>query len=191
QKIEPLIIAAVPNFRMMAVKIRPGNLSGSVKQIQNIYSKFAPGYPFEFQFLDESFDQLYKSEKKEEDIFSVFSILAIFISCLGLFGLASFSTAQRTKEIGIRKVLGATISEIIIMLSKQFIKLVLIANIIACPAAYFIMNSWLEDFAYRTEINFYTFLAAGLIALAIAILTISFQSIKAAIANPVESLRYE
>lgn len=191
QKIEPLVIAAVPDYRVIAVKIKPGNLPGYIKEIENIYSRFSPGYPFEYQFLDDSFNQLYTSEKKQEDIFSLFSFLAIFISCLGLFGLASFSAEQRIKEIGIRKVLGATVPEIFVLISTQFLKLVVVANVIAWPFAYFLMDKWLEDFEYRINIALWTFIIAGISALMIAVITVSYQAIKAATANPVKSLRYE
>ncbi|MGE5846477.1 MAG: ABC transporter permease, partial [Ignavibacteria bacterium] len=191
QKIEPLVIAAVPDYRVIAVKIKPANLPGYIKEIENIYSRFSPGYPFEYQFLDDSFNQLYTSEKKQEDIFSLFSFLAIFISCLGLFGLASFSAEQRIKEIGIRKVLGATVPEIFVLISTQFLKLVVVANVIAWPFAYFLMDKWLEDFEYRINIALWTFIIAGISALMIAVITVSYQAIKAATANPVKSLRYE
>jgi putative ABC transport system permease protein len=150
-----------------------------------------PAFPFEYSFLDEAFDRQYRFEKKLSQIFTYFTFLAILIACLGLFGLASFSTEKRTKEIGIRKALGASVSEIILMLSKEFTKWVLAANVIAWPIAYFAMKQWLQNFAYRTEIGFSTFILAGVLAFVIALLTVGYQSIKAARANPVEALRYE
>ena len=131
------------------------------------------------------------AEERFEKAFLGFSILAIMIACLGLFGLSSFTTEQRTKEIGVRKILGATVNNIIVMISKQFIWLVLISNLIAIPIAYYLMTKWLEDFAYRINISFWVFVLSGGIALLIAILTVGFQAIKAATANPVEALRYE
>ena len=147
--------------------------------------------PMEYSFFDEYFADAYKSEIQSEKVFSVFAFLAILIACLGLFGLATFTAEQKTKEIGIRKVLGANIKDIISMLLKEFVILVALANIIAWPAAYFIMNGWLNEFAYKTEWGPGVFILSGLVVLVIALLTVCFQAIKAAIANPVKSLRYE
>src|SRR6185437_1349721 len=146
---------------------------------------------FEFTFLDEKFDQLYKSEQQQGSLFTIFSCIAIFIACLGLFGLSAFTITQRVKEIGIRKVLGASIPQIVTELSKDFLKLVIIAAIIAFPVAWYAMSKWLLDFAFRISIGWWIFVLAGIIALIIAFATISFQSIKAALANPVKSLRSE
>jgi len=154
-------------------------------------AKFSPNYPFEYKFFNDVFDSSYKLEQKVESIFTFFALLALFIACLGLFGLASFSTIQRTKEIGIRKVVGASVSEIVSMLTKQFTKWVFIAIVIAWPISYFAMNKWLQTFAYKTNIGIVTFLIAAFAAILISFLTVSYQSIKAAIANPVKSLRYE
>ncbi|HEY6978639.1 MAG TPA: FtsX-like permease family protein, partial [Chitinophagaceae bacterium] len=142
-------------------------------------------------FLDEHFNKQYANDQLFGKVFTIFASFAIFIACLGLLGLSLFATAQRTKEIGVRKVLGASVSNIVMLLSKDFIKLVLIAFIIASPVAWYIMHTWLQDFAYRINISWWIFIAAGLLALIIALLTISFQSIKAAVANPVKSLRTE
>jgi putative ABC transport system permease protein len=147
--------------------------------------------PFDYTFLDEAFDRKYKAEEKLGKIFSYFTLLAIFIACLGLFGLAFFTAEQRTKEIGIRKALGASITGIIMLLSKEFTKWVLLANIIAWPIAYVAMNRWLQNFAYRINMGLGTFIIAALLALIIALLTVGYQAIKTARANPVESLRYE
>ena len=152
------------------------------------WAEILPQIPFDFSFLDKTFGRQYKADEKIQAIFSNFGILAIFISCLGLFGLASFTAEQRTKEIGIRKVLGASVSGIILMLSKEFTKWVLAANVIAWPLAYFTMKQWLQNFAYRTAIGFSTFIIAGLLALVIALLTVGYQAIKAARANPVGGL---
>ena len=153
--------------------------------------KFAPSYPFTYSFFDEVFERAYFTEQRMGRIFGAFAILAIFIACLGLFGLAAFAAAQRTKELGIRKVLGASDSNIFQLLSKEFIRWVLLANLIAWPIAYFAMNKWLQNFSYRINLGIVAFLLSGGIALLIAYLTVSYQSIKSARANPVDSLRYE
>ena len=147
--------------------------------------------PFEYHFLDETIDAQYQNEHRLGRLFSYFAFLAIFISCLGLFGLASFVTEQRTKEIGIRKALGASLKDIVLMLSKDFTLWVLMANLIAWPIGWYVMSRWLQNFAYRTSVAWWSFIAAGGLALAIAWLTISLQTLKSARANPVDSLRYE
>ena len=151
----------------------------------------APGMPFSYQFLDESFDNMYRAEQRIGKVAMSFAILAVFIACLGLFGLATFMAEQRTKEIGVRKVLGATVPNIVTMLSKDFVRLVLLASVIAFPVAWYAMNRWLQDFAYRIDIGWWIFILAGLIAIIIAIITVSFQAIRAALTNPVNSLRTE
>ncbi|MBN1899111.1 MAG: FtsX-like permease family protein [Spirochaetes bacterium] len=153
--------------------------------------KFSPGYPFSFSFFDEVFERAYFTEQRMGQIFEGFSILAIFIACLGLFGLTAFAAEQRTKEIGVRKVLGASDSRIFLLLSREFVRWVLLANIIAWPMAYYAMNKWLQNFAYRTHPGIVVFIASGAAALMIAYLTVSYQSIKSARANPVKSLKYE
>ena len=191
----PQIIVANPAFsglwKYFFVKVNALNVSNTIDYIRTTSKKFAPEYPFEFSFLDNDINILYESEQKLSKIISYFAFLAIFIACLGLFGLATFLTEQRTKEIGIRKVVGASIPAIITLLSKEFTRWVLLANIIAWPIAYFAMNKWLQNFAYRIGLTIWPFLLAGLAALAIALMTISWQAIKAARSNPVESLRYE
>ena len=149
------------------------------------------GTPFEFSFLDTIYDDQYRNEERTGRVFTIFTLFALFVACLGLLGLASFAAEQRTKEIGIRKVLGASVPGIILMMSREFTRWVLLANIFAWPIAYYIMYRWLRSFAYRSDIGWMVFILSGLIALIIALLTIGFQSIKAATANPVESLRYE
>ncbi len=151
----------------------------------------APNYPFEYNFFDEEFDHAYRAEQKLSDIFSMFSVVAILLACMGLLGLASFTAEQRTKEIGIRKVLGASVSGIIILLSKEFARWVLVANIIAWPIAYYAMDKWLQGFAYRTSVNSAIFLLAGFCTFTLALLTVSYQTTKAASANLVDSLKYE
>ncbi|MFC1724751.1 ABC transporter permease [candidate division KSB1 bacterium] len=179
------------NFGVLSVRINSENISNTISDIENIWKEFAPNYPFQYSFIDEQVDNLYKTEQKMALSFNYFTIIAIFIACLGLFGLASFIAEQKTKEIGIRKVLGADVSKIVTLLTKDFILLVLIANIFACPIAWYAMRKWLETFAYRIDINITFFVSAAVISLLIALGTISFQAFRAAAANPVDSLRNE
>jgi ABC-type antimicrobial peptide transport system permease subunit len=178
-------------FRYLFARVRPQNLDSTLRFIRGVWEKFESHYPFHYQFFDDDFDNLYRSERRIGMIVRYFALLAIFISCLGLFGLSAFMAERRTKEIGIRRVLGASFMEIVFLLSKEFTRCVLLANAIAWPVAYFIMNKWLENFAYRTQPKAVIFLGSALLVLAIALLTVSFQSIKAATANPADSLRYE
>jgi putative ABC transport system permease protein len=178
-----------PSF--VAVRIRPQNLPATLAFLEDKWQEFVPHHPFEYSFLDADFEALYRAEQRTGKIFGAFSALAILIACLGLFGLASFMAVQRTKEIGVRKVLGASISQVVILLSKDFTQLVLIAIAIAAPVAYFAMNRWLQNFAYRIDIGWWVFALAGGLALLIAFITVSTQALKAALANPVEALRYE
>ena len=178
-------------YQFLSIKVTTNNLSSTIKTIQSKWNQIIPNRPFDYTFLDESFDKQYRAEDRFGNLFFYFAILAIFISCLGLLGLASYSTIQRTKEIGVRKVLGASVPNIVNLLSIEFLKLVLIAFIIAAPIAWIFMSKWLFDFAYRTGLAWWMFVFAGIIAVIIAFGTISFQAIKAAIANPVKSLRTE
>jgi putative ABC transport system permease protein len=178
-------------YNRLSIKISGNNVQSAISTIQTTWQKYLPETPFDFTFLDEKFDQLYRSEQQQGALFTIFSCIAIFIACLGLFGLSAFTITQRVKEIGVRKVLGASIPQIVIELSKDFLKLVLIATVIAFPIAWYSMSKWLLDFAFRINISWWIFLIAGIIALLIAFATISFQSIKAALANPVKSLRSE
>jgi putative ABC transport system permease protein len=171
--------------------LKTDNPAALVSRIENKWKSLAVGQPFNYQFMDESFDEMYRAEQRVGNIFISFAILAIFIACLGLFGLAAFTAEQRNKEIGIRKVLGASVGNIVAMLSQDFIKLVIIAAVIAFPLAWWGMSKWLEEFAYRTKIEWWMFALAGVGALTIALLTVSFQAIRAAVANPVESLKNE
>jgi putative ABC transport system permease protein len=155
------------------------------------WTEYRANYPFDYFFIDENFDELYRSEEKLGQVFGAFALLAIFIACLGLFGLASFTAEKRTKEIGIRKVLGAPVLGIIFLLSKEFTKWVIVANAIAWPLAYLVMQKWLQNFAYRTNFGLWIFVGAAGVSLVITLLTVSFQSVKAALADPVNSLRYE
>jgi putative ABC transport system permease protein len=190
--IEPLIFFVIPgNFNILYAKIRTDTAAQTIGRIETVFKKFSPEFPFRYRFLDEAFGRLYRSEKRIGTIFQYFAFLAIFISCLGLFGLASFMAEQRTREIGIRKALGSTVGSIIVLLLKEFVKWVAIANIIAWPTAFVVMSSWLRNFAYRTSIGLDIFILSGLATLAIAVITVSYQSIKTATANPVEALRCE
>jgi ABC-type antimicrobial peptide transport system permease subunit len=179
------------SYRYIFARVRPENISLTIEGIKNVYDKFNPEFPFIYRFLDEDFAELYLTEERTGSVIKYFSVLAILVSCLGLFGLASFLAEQRTKEIGIRKVLGSSVQSIVLLLSKDFVKWVALANIIAWPVAWYMSSKWLQNYAYRTSMNVWMFLFAGILALAISLLTISYQSIKAATANPVDSLRYE
>ena len=163
----------------------------TLASIEKTFKKYSPAYPFDYSFLDEVFANEYRTETIIGRLSLIFTTIAILISCLGLFGLAAYSAAKRTKEIGVRKVLGASVSNIVALLSEDFIKLVAIAFVIAVPVAYFIMRRWLQDFTYRINISWWIFILAGIAAILIALITVSFQSIKAAMANPVKSLRTE
>ena len=151
----------------------------------------APEQPFDYSFMNEQFNNIYAAEQKTGQIIIMFALLAILIACLGLFGLVTYASEQRTKEIGIRKVLGANVGSIVSMIAKDFLRLIIIASVIAFPVAWWAMNKWLQDFAYRVNLSWWIFLAAGLLTIVIALATISFQAIKSAIANPVNSLRSE
>ena len=177
--------------RYVSVRMRTDRVTETVNFARETWKEFAPDFPFEYAFLDDEFDRLYQSEARTKTLAVLFSCLAIFISSLGMFGLASFAAEQKTKEISIRKVLGATVSGLVTFFSKAFLTRVLWANIIAWPVAYFLMQKWLEDFAYRMALNGWMFLLSGLLAMVIALLTVMYQSIKTAMANPIDSLRYE
>lgn len=177
--------------KFISIRFKTGEIGKTIKYVNSRWNEFAPGAPFDYSFLDKDYDNLYKNEKQAMTLFTVFSGLAIFIACLGLFGLVAFTTERRAKEIGIRKILGASISGILIMLIKDFTRWVLIANIIAIPAAYYLMNNWLKDFAYRIDIGAGVFVLAGVMAFVIALSTVGFQALKAATSNPAKSLRYE
>lgn len=188
--IEPMIIKYRSEWSSyVLVRTEAGKTADAIAALETSYKKFNPRYPFKYEFEDENYRQLYKNEMMVGQLANYFAVLGIFISCLGLFGLAMFIAEQRTKEIGVRKVLGASVTNIVGMLSKDFLKLVMIAAIIAFPLAWFAMNKWLQNFAYRVELSWWIFLVAGATAMFIALITVSFQAIKAAIANPVKSLR--
>jgi putative ABC transport system permease protein len=167
------------------------DLPGALQRLSQAWERVSPQFPMDTAFLDESFDRLYRSELRMGTLFGAFTILAIVIACLGLLGLASFMAERRTKEIGIRKVLGATASGIVLLLSREFVLLVLAANLLAWPAAWYAMSRWLQNYAYHAPLSVLVFVAAGLSALVIALLTVSFQAFRAAAADPVNSIRYE
>jgi putative ABC transport system permease protein len=179
------------NSGFASFKIDASRSKDLITQIESKWKSMAAGLPFSYRFLDDSFNEMYSNEQRVGKLAISFAVLAIFIACLGLFGLATYMAEQRTKEIGIRKVLGASVGNVVSMLSKDFIVLVLIASVIAFPFAWWAMHNWLQDFAYRITIGWWIFLAAGTIAFLIAFITVSSQAIKAALANPVKSLRTE
>jgi ABC-type antimicrobial peptide transport system permease subunit len=192
QEIDPLILTYYPDFyNLILIKVNSMNLESLITRIESIWDQFVSQYPFEYNFMDEDFDNLYKNEQNMGSLFQIFTALAVFISCLGLFGLATFVVERRTKEIGVRKVLGASSAGLISMLIKDFTKWVILANIIAWPLAWYFINKWLQNYAYRTDINLVPFCVAGFSAILIAIITVMFQTFKAANANPVDALKYE
>ncbi len=191
-KIEPLILVMINRqLNYVFLRIKSQDMSDTLKFLKNKWESYNPEYPFEYGFVDTLLDNMYKNEERVRTLFDYFTLMAIFISCLGLFGLSFYMIERRTKEIGIRKVLGASVPKIVVMLSRDFLKWVLIAIIIAWPAAYYFMDRWLQNFAYRTSIALETFLLSGILAIIVALLTVSYQSIKAALSNPADSLRYE
>jgi putative ABC transport system permease protein len=192
EKVTASVIQIYPEVVFaVAVKLRTADIKNTIAYINNVWGKFVPQFPLDYKFMDETYATMYKAEAKLSDLLWIFTIMAIVVGCMGLFGLAAFSAEQRTKELGIRKVLGANAFDIVGLLSKNFLVLVLIASLIAFPIAWWAMNSWLKDFPYRVDISWWVFGIAIVAALAIALLTVSFQAIKAALANPVKSLRTE
>ena len=190
-QIEPLYLYLFADYHTLAVRIKPENTALTMGLIEEKWKKFEPEHPFEYIFVDDIFDNLYKTEMQMGKIMRIFTLLAIFIGCLGLFGLVSYVTEQRTKEIGIRKVFGAAANNIVSLITKGFIIWVIIASFIACPLSYFVMDKWLQNFAYRINIGVWMFLLAGFFAFIITLLTVSYQTVKSARAKPVDSLRYE
>ena len=178
-----------PDRNIVLVRLKPGNLSKDIEGVKNAYARVAPLYPCEYTFLDEKFGELYRNDLRQQNILSIFSSLAILIACLGLFGLTSFTVAKRTREIGVRKVLGSTVQNIILLLSKELLKPVLLATLIAIPVAYAVMHNWLENFAYRTGMPWWIFVLSACTTVAIALGTVTFKATKAALANPTKSLR--
>ena len=192
QQIQPILLFNDPNrARLAGIKINTSDIKGTLAKVESVYKSTFPENIFEYQFLDQTIASFYREEEKLSHIFTVFSGIAILIGCLGLFGLISFIAMQRTKEIGIRKVNGARLVEILALLNRDFALWIAIAFVIACPAAWYIMNSWLQKFAYKVELSWWIFALSGLSAMGIALLTVSWQSWKAAAQNPVEALKYE
>ena len=193
QKIDPMVIeGAMYASNVIHVKFnKTASTSESLSKTEAIFNLYNPEYPFNYEFVDQAYAKKFDDEKRNGQLVSLFTLLTIFISCLGLFGLASYMAENRIKEIGIRKVLGASVKSITTLLSKDFLKLVLISIVLAVPVSWYFMSKWLEDFAYRITISWWTFALAGIIALTIALLTVSYQAVKAAIKNPVKSLRSE
>jgi putative ABC transport system permease protein len=191
ENISPLVLTYGKDRGSLSVRVKTGNIPALLTQIEGKWKKLSSNQQFIYSFMDQDFDATYRTEQRVGQLFLFFSTLAILIACLGLFGLAAYAAEQRNKEIGIRKVLGADVSTLVSMLTKDFIKLVVIAILIASPIAWLLMNKWLQGFAYRINIEWWILALAGFIALCIAFITISFQSIKAAIANPVKILRSE
>ncbi|OGU60101.1 MAG: hypothetical protein A2V66_10430 [Ignavibacteria bacterium RBG_13_36_8] len=190
--IEPLVLRIEPDRDLYVfVKFKSANTKEAIATVSKVYNSFNPDFPLKYTFLDQDVKQLYSSEEQTKDIFNYFTIIALIISCLGLYGLALYMAEQKTKEIGIRKVFGASIMNIVTNLSKESVLLICISNLIAWPIAYLLMNNWLQGFAYRIEINIYVFLVAGFLSFIIALATVSYQSIKVALANPVKSLKHE
>jgi len=199
QKIQPVIIWLITDdlqFRYrerlrIFVRIKSQDYRQTVDKISNVWNEFSPDDPIQFSFVDDQLNQLYQAEENLIILFGYFTFITIFIACLGLFGLAAFTAEQRTKEIGIRKVLGSSVLQIVALLSKDFTRLLIISFLIASPISYFFMNDWLQNFAYRTSIDFWIFVASGTLALLVALITVSLQTIKLATSNPVNALKYE
>jgi len=190
-KILPLLMNLADNRGSLAVRLKGGNIPAVVKQIEAKWEAMAQGVPFSYTFMDADFNKLYQAEQQTGQVFITFAAFAILIASLGLFGLVTYAAEQRTKEIGIRKVLGANVGGIVALLSRDFVKLVLIASVIAFPISWWAMNQWLQSFAYRVGISWWIFAIAGLAAVLIALVTVSLQTIRAALANPIRSLRSE
>ncbi|KAA9035471.1 FtsX-like permease family protein [Ginsengibacter hankyongi] len=197
QAIVPIVLINPPTtptqsfFNALSIKVSGHNMPAALASVQKTWQKYLPEIPYQYTFLDERYSKLYEAEQRQGTIFTIFACIAIFIACLGLFGLSAFEITQRIKEIGVRKVLGANVSSIITLLAKEFIKLILIAAVLGCAIAWYAMRHWLQDFAYRVSIHWWVFLLSTFLALIVALFTVSFQAIKAAVANPVKSLRSE
>jgi putative ABC transport system permease protein len=189
--IEPLVLLAGTSVYHLLVRTAPGDLRAALDDLEAAWGRFAAHRPFEYEFLDEEYAAVYRAEQRVGQMFTTFSLLAILVACLGLLGLAAYAVVQRTKEIGIRKVLGASPASIVLLLSKEFVRLVALAFVVAAPLAYFATQRWLDDFAFRINLSWWIFALAGGTALLIALLTVSYQSIRAALTDPIKSLRYE
>jgi putative ABC transport system permease protein len=192
QPIEPtcIIFSQTPPSKI-SLRIEKGGIGPTMSYLQKAWKEVFPDYPLDYQFYDEWFNQMYVKDERFGNAIGMFAFLAITVSCLGILGMAVFASERRAKEIGIRKVHGASVNDLMILLNKDFIKWVIVAFVVACPIGWYAMNKWLQEFAYRTEMRWWIFVLSGVIALVIALLTVSWQTWRAATANPVESLRYE
>jgi ABC-type antimicrobial peptide transport system permease subunit len=186
-----IIASNKANYGMVGIKLKAGDFNATIKNIEKIWSQAYPEYVFEYQFLDQKIARFYSDENKLSMLYKMFAVIAILLSCLGLYGLASFMAVQRIKEVGIRKVLGASVQNVIYLFSKEFIILISIAFVIASAIAYYFMRKWLQGYAFRIDLSWWIFLIGGLLSLLIALVTVSSQAIKAAMANPVKNLRTE
>jgi len=192
QIVAPLHVTDSPGYlNMLSIKIKELGGAETLEQIRETWKTFDPGRPFDYFFLEDTYDSQYRAEEKLGSILTSFSVFAVFVACLGLFGMASFATERRRREIGIRKVLGASVTDVLVLLTKDFAQVVLLANLIAWPLAYFVMKNWLQNFAYRTQIGIRVFLLTGFISIFIAILTVSYQSIRSALSDPAQAVKYE
>ena len=191
-KIHALLMVHDPEwFNYLVVRAQPGKNREAINVLQSVYQEFAPAYPFEYQFVDDTWKEFYENEARTAKLFNTFALVAIFISCLGLFGLAAFAIQQRTKEIGVRKVLGASIFSIIQITTREFTLLVLIAAVIGSPVAWYLMDLWLDDFAFRVDLTFVIPLVSTLLAIMVAIATVTYHAIRASRTNPIKALKYE
>jgi putative ABC transport system permease protein len=188
---QPIAFSNRPWNQYYSIKVNGANFDRLIPYLENLWNRQFPGNPIRYFFLDDYFNNQYQADRKFGQFFQLFSLLAIFIACLGLLGLSSYTISRRTKEIGVRKVNGAKIGEILVLLNKDFVKWVLVAFVIAIPLSWYAMSLWLETFAYKTELSWWIFALSGVLALGIALLTVSWQSWRAATRNPVEALRYE
>jgi ABC-type antimicrobial peptide transport system permease subunit len=192
-KIEPLAIFIAPKIYLdyILVRVQPDQVIQAMDYLEGTWGEVLPGHPFDYRFIDENLDNMYRTEARMGTLIKYFAIVAIFIACLGLFGLTSYTAEQRTKEIGIRKTMGATVPKVVFLLSTEFLVLVILSMIIAIPASWYFMDQWLQDYAYRTPLSWWVFAIAAVLVMIIAILTVSYQAIKTGLTNPAEALRYE
>lgn len=191
ERISPLVMTLGDNSGAIIVKVMTKEIAPLLTALKQQWAELVPGEPFEYSFMDDRFNDTYRTEQKIGSILAIFASLTIFVACMGLFGLAMFTAQQRTKEIGIRKVIGASVTDVVGLLSRDFLKLVIIANLIAWPLAWYAMHRWLQDFAYHIEIGWWVFALAAVMAVSIALITVSFQAIKTALVNPIKSLKSE